>query len=448
MSVVNQSAQYYGHEMRPWQKDCASLMARFIVLALHRRAGKTELALKKLLTAARFNRKELPQYAYVAPLLKQAKIIAWARLKQMIRPWMNTGQYEINESELFIRYVPTGALIRIVGADNPDAMRGWRLDGCVIDETAQVKPEVWEDIIRPALADRQGWAWFLGTPKGQNLFSELFFKANHLEGWESRAYTCYDTDALPASEVELMRQGMSETTFAREMLCDFYAEGDDQLLSLMDVENAARRILTHNDYAHAPLIIGVDPARFGSDRTVVTRRQGLHVSEPVVYRGLDNMEVAARVSHMWEDYKPDAVFIDSGAGAGIIDRLRQVGYDPIEVSFGGKAIKEKKYVNKRTEMWYEMAEWLKSGGKIPNNTDLKLELATPTYKYDKQDKIVLESKDDIKKRMPGNASPDIADSLALTFAQPVHKKELIDVYREQAAARNGDYDPYSSLGSY
>ena len=188
----------FGLPMRTWQRECAKLAAgkRFVVMALHRRAGKTEIALKKLLDSAVKCQADLPLYFYVAPYLKQAKIIAWARLKQMVAPLVRTGAVEISEVELYVRFTHNGAIIRIFGADNPDAMRGVRLDGAVIDEVAQIKPEVWEEIIQPALSDRKGWAWFIGTPKGINLFSSLFFGASNRPDWAAARYTVYDTDAL------------------------------------------------------------------------------------------------------------------------------------------------------------------------------------------------------------------------------------------------------------
>ena len=425
--------------MRPWQRECANLSVgkRFLVLVLHRRAGKTELALKKLCNAALKNTLDLPHYAYVAPLLKQAKTIAWARLKQMVAPF--GPHVEINESELIVKFRPNGAVIRVLGADNPDSLRGVRLDGAMIDEVAQVKPEVWEEIIRPALSDRRGWAWFLGTPKGINLFSALYFGAEDWEDWASARYTVYDTDALPADEVEQLRLEMSEQAFAREFLCDFSAAGDDQLLSLNDVEAASRIEYKPGAMDYAPKILGVDPARFGNDRSVIVPRQGLQVFKPMVYRGLDNMELANRVALKIEQWQPDAVFVDAGAGAGVIDRLRQLGHSVVEVNFGGRA-SDQRYVNKRTEMWFEMAESVRAGLSIPNDNALKLELATPFYKFDSQNRLALESKDDIKKRMPEGASPDIADALALTYAFPVAKRDTIAL-----AKKRKEYDPYATL---
>lgn len=440
MSAINQ-AQRFGYPMRAWQRECAKLAAgkRFVVLALHRRAGKTEIALKKLLDAAMKNNQDLPLYFYVAPFLKQAKAIAWSRLKQMVAPLVPHGHIEISEVDLLVRFSHNGAVIRIFGADNPDAMRGVRLDGVVIDEVAQIKPDVWDDIVQPALADRLGFAWFIGTPKGVNLFSTLYYLAQTEPDWVSARYTVYDTDALDKVEVDRLRRVMAETAFAREFLCDFSAAGDDQLISLTDAEAAAHREYTPGQMDYAPIIIGVDPARFGNDRSVIFRRQGLVAYEPLVFRGINNMDLAGHVAMQIGLHSPDAVFCDAGAGSGVIDRLRQLGHDVVEVNFGGKAMNPK-YTNKRTEMWYELAEWVKAGGCIPNENSLKLELATPTYRFDAANKIVLESKDDIRKRLPDSGSPDMADALALTFAWPVEKKLPQSNY-----SRQKDYDPYELL---
>ena len=441
--MASQVEVRFGHPMRAWQRECARLsnVARFVVMALHRRAGKTEIALKKLLDSAVKNRLDLPNYFYVAPQLKQARAIAWARLKQMVEPLRVHGAVEVSEVDSLVRFTHNGAVVRIYGADNPDSMRGVRLDGCVVDEVAQIKPAVWEEILRPALSDRAGWAWFIGTPKGVNLFSELFFAAEGREGWARALYTVDDTDALAPSEVASIRSEMSENAYAREYLCDFSAAGDDQLISLTDVELAARRELTEADIEGMPRVMGVDPARFGDDRSVIVSRQGRKVFAPQVYRGIDNMDLAARVAARMQEWKPDAVFIDSGAGAGVIDRLRQLGHDVVEVNFGGKPVTDARFANRRAEMWMTLADQVRAGLAIPNDVGLKVELATPTYSYDKQQRIIIESKDDIRKRLPGAGSPDIADALALTFAYPVTARKHGLLAR--AEARGFDYDPYA-----
>jgi hypothetical protein len=436
-----------GYRPREWQRQCHLARRRFTVLALHRRAGKTELALAELIDKALRCPLELPLFVYVAPFLKQAKAIAWARLKQRVSPLIEASLCEVNESELWVRFTHNNATVRVFGADNPDAMRGMRFDGVVIDEVADVKPEVWQDVIQPALSDRKGWALFIGTPKGVNLFSELFYRARQLPDWHSAAYTVHDTDALDPTEVSRLKRDMTETSFAREYLCDFSAAGDDQLISLGDVQAATQRHLRLEQYSFAGKVLGVDPARFGDDRSVIFPRQGLYAGKPEIYRGLDNMALADRVAAKIEAWQPDAVFIDAGNGAGVIDRLRQLHYDVIEVHFGGMPT-EARFVNKRAQMWFDLRDWLMGGGVIPDIVELKQDLAAPTYRFTPSDKIQLEAKDDIKRR--GLPSPDLGDALALTFAYPVHKDHSVVAH----AKRMGlpvedkpvlDWNPYARL---
>ena len=214
---------------------------------MHRRSGKTELAIMELIDKAMKTGKELAMFVYIAPFLRQAKAIAWARLKQKIEPLRRTSVIDINEGELSVRFKHNGAIIRLFGGDNPDAMRGLRLDGIVMDEVAQLKNELWTDIVQPALSDRLGWSIFIGTPSGINLFSELYYKAIDESDWTGARYTVYDTDSLHPDEVTRLKRDMSETSFAREYLCDFSAAGDDQLIALADTEVAAQRVYQKAD---------------------------------------------------------------------------------------------------------------------------------------------------------------------------------------------------------
>ena len=414
------------------------------MLALHRRAGKTELALMELLDHAVKCRLDLGFYVYLAPFLKQAKAIAWARLKQKLDPFLRAGAIDVNEADLAVTFKHNKATIRLFGGDNPDALRGVRLDGVVIDEVANIRPEVWNDIIQPALSDRKGWALFIGTPAGINLFSELFYRASSLPDWYATRYTVHDTDALDPEEVSRLERDMPETAFAREYLCDFSAAGSDQLISMSDVEAASKLVYRDGDVIEFPLVVGVDPARFGDDRSVIVVRQGLRMEKPMIHHGVDNMQLAGLVAQVIDDRDPDAVFIDVGGGAGVIDRLRQLDYYIVEVPFGGKANQPNLFVNRRAEMWWQVKEWLGNGGSIPNDTALKAELSTPTYWFDAVGKRCLESKDEIKKRLQGGGSPDIADALALTFAYPV-AKQLPREVREKIDTSPKDYDPYESM---
>lgn len=434
-----------GYVPREWQRECHVRMKRFSVFALHRRAGKTVLATMKLIDAALTADKELSLFAYIAPQLKQAKLIAWLNLKVRLAPMIRARAVEVSEGELYIRFLHNGSMIRIFGGDNPDALRGVRLDGCVIDEVAQVKPEVWDEIVQPALSDRRGWALFIGTPSGINLFSELFYRAQRYDDWYAARYTVYDTGTFDIHEIDRLKRDMSEVAFAREYLCDFSAAGEDQLVGLSVVEEASKRVVKEEDVQYAPKVMGVDPARFGGDRSVIMKRRGLICYEPIVMSGLDNMEVAARVAVEITSWKPDGVFIDAGAGSGVIDRLRQIGFDVVEVPFGGKAIASKLFNNRRSEMWWLMKEWLESGGAIPSDITLRTEIATPVYWYDNAGRRCLEGKEEIKKRLSGGASPDLADALALTFALPISSRVTLGPKVSEVVRAIEEYDPYEHI---
>ena len=394
--------------------------ARFSVMVAHRRYGKTVLSVNHVIKQAVKCPRRDGRYGYVAPYRNQAKAVAWDYLKHYTSPI--PGRI-VNESELSVT-LPNGAIIRIFGADNPDALRGLYFDGVILDEVAQMRPEVWGEIIQPALADRGGWALFIGTPKGINLFSELYYRAMERQqagdtAWCAMSFPVTETTSLPADEVERLRQELSENAWRQEMMCDFSASSDDVLISLSLVSEAMRKTYQPHEYNRAPVVLGVDVARFGDDSSVIFRRQGLVGFKPVILRGLDNMSLADVVAAAIVEHRPDAVFIDSGQGQGVIDRLRQLGHKIMEVPFGGRALRHDRFVNRRSEMWYSVREWLEAGGALPPDECLKAELSAPTYCYDSAGKIKLEPKDKIKERLL--RSPDVADALALTLAAPVSR---------------------------
>lgn len=417
---------------------------RFVVLVAHRRFGKTVLVINHLLKRALLCGRERGVFAYVGPLRNQAKVVAWDYLKHYSA--VIPGRV-VNESELCVTVPSNGGVsrIRIFGADNPDALRGLYFDGVVLDEVAQMKPDVWEEVVQPALADRGGWAVFIGTPKGVNLFSELYerasrFQAEGRKDWAAMRFPVTETNALPAEEVERLRAEQSDTVFRQEMLCDFTASADDTLITLDEVTAAMNRPggLAGAGGAGAgarglPLIMGVDVARFGSDASAVFCRRGLQAMPPEAFRGLDNMDLADRVAERIAELRPDAVFIDAGQGQGVIDRLRHMGHRVVEVPFGGKALKDTRFANRRAEMWYAVREWLRAGGSLARDEALLAELTAPRYGFDEAGRIRLEPKDDIRERL--RRSTDLADALALTFAAPVGVPGL-----PPKRARSG-YDP-------
>jgi len=393
---------------------------RFAVLVCHRRFGKTVGVINHMLKQALLCRRESPRFAYVAPYRNQAKMIAWEYIKfySSVIP-----KRRVNESELYIELPSihanrSGARIYIIGADHPDALRGGYWDGAILDEYAQIKKELWDEVLRPALSDREGWAVFIGTPKGQNQFYETYQRALNDPAWFSCLYSVADTGIIPADELEDMQKDMTPMAIRQELYCDFSASASDVVIPIDLVTEAAKRELTEADVSGAPVIIGLDVARFGDDATVLTVRKGLWCQRQQVHRGLDTMQAADVLINAINTYKPSAVFVDVGAmGAGVIDRVRMLHYNVTEVNFAGSPQDTDRYANLRAEMYFKLKAWLESGGALPNEPTLKSELSVVEYSFARNGKILLEPKEKIKEKI--GKSPDYADSLALTFAMPV-----------------------------
>jgi len=395
---------------------------RFAVLVCHRRWGKTVFAVIELILAALITTASDFRGAYIAPFRKQAKDITWDYFKRFAGKIPGVS---FNETELTVSF-PNGSRITLYGADNADALRGLYFNYVVMDEVADMRPYVWGEIVRPTLIDRKGKCLFIGTPKGANLFFELYNRgvASTDNQWSSIMYRAEEDSlgVLPwITEEELAeaRRDLTDSQYRQEMECDFQASCDNALITLDVLYKARGKHIPEEDYRLAPLIFGVDVARFGGDACVIQPRRGLAAFPYQRIVGVDNMTFASLLHRRIVEERPDAVFVDAGRGEGVIDRLRQLGDTVIEVPFGGKAhdCTVNGYYNRRAEMWDNLRKWLTDGGAIPNDPDLIKEMAAVTYTYDGQSRLKLESKDVIRERV--GFSPDRADALALTFAEPV-----------------------------
>jgi hypothetical protein len=204
---------------RPHQSDLHRALKRFNVLVAHRRFGKTVFCINELIAKAAANTTKDARYGYVAPLLTQAKDVAWSYLKRFTAP---IPGIEVSETELWVQ-LPNGARIRLYGADNADRLRGLYFDGVVLDEYAQMSPRVWPEIVRPMLADREGWALFIGTPMGRNHFCALYEQAMGEPDWLAKRFPASETGILKRSELDAARRTMSTQAFAQEFECSFAA---------------------------------------------------------------------------------------------------------------------------------------------------------------------------------------------------------------------------------
>jgi hypothetical protein len=244
-----------------------------------------------------------------------------------------------------------------------------------------------------------------------------------------------------------------DSDFVRiRVLSQFPRAGSTQFISAEMVAEAAAPERDVDVTLNDPLIMGVDVARFGDDKTVFRFRRGRdgRSIKPLKFRGLDTMQVAARVAEAFQTYKPDAIFIDNGGfGAGVVDRCNYLRLPVTGIDFGAVPDREIQgresgiwYYNKRAEMWGSMRDWL-AGGTIDNDPELTSDLSGVEYGYamkNSRDCIVLEKKEHMKAR--GLASPDDGDALALTFAHPVGQADQRYKYGAPGAQTHQyEYDP-------
>lgn len=324
----------------------------------------------------------------------------------------------------------------------------------IFDEGSAISDKVFE-VAEGALTDANTeiiWLVFGNPTRNSGRFRELFGKYKHR--WLTKQI---DSRTVEGTNLEQFKEwesdyGADSDFFRVRVRGEFPRAGTTQFIPSDIVEMARHRPPTAN--LTDPLIIGVDVARFGDDSTVICMRRGRDASSApwIKMRGADTMRVAAKVAQMYTEFKPDAVFIDGGGpGGGVIDRLRQLKVPVIEVSFGGSADRDQtsqegavKYANKRAEMWGNMKDWLR-GGSIPDEADLADQLTGLEYGYvtrEGVDKVLLESKKDMKKR--GLSSPDEADALALTFAYPVQPSDHSATFKRVKSQHTSEYNPLSA----
>ena len=341
--------------LHPGQLEVYESKARFKVVAAGRRWGKTRLAAVELLTKALQDHAWVNRHKrslrgveswYVAPTYDMARDIVWGLLKDLagkliVRTWENDGKIEL----------VNGRFIQIKGADRPDRLRGVGLSHVVLDEFASMKPETWNTILRPTLADVGGTATFIGTPAGKNWFYDLWKNAHTQKRWQAFHYLSTSNPYLPTEEVDEARNSMPREVFLQEFEASF--EQSNQLIFPYDLIECDRKDVPRD----AAIYIAVDPAGFASDTQarridtkldetaiaiVAAAREGWWVLDVVAGRW-DVRETSVRILQECREHKPVMVGIEQGMARNAIlpyltDQMRRLGVYPqlTEVKHGGQ----------------------------------------------------------------------------------------------------------------
>jgi hypothetical protein len=364
----------------------------------------------------------------------QLRSVTWAEITKWLAMSLNSHWFEIAATrimpakwltELVERDLKKGTRYwsvegRLWSEENPDAYAGvHNFDGVMLifDEASGIPDSIWSvsDGFFTENTPHRFHLAFSNPRRNTGYFYETFHSKRAF--WTTRVIDARDVEGTDKNLYQRIidEYGPDSYQASVEVYGNFPSEGDDQFIGSTLVDDAVKRTPARD--ATAPIVIGVDPARFGADATVIAVRQGRDILELRRHRGADTMEVAGHVIDAIEQYKPALVCIDEGGlGAGVVDRLKEQRYKIRGVNFGNKAKNQTMWGNKRAEMWGAMRDWLKTGH-IPSDRFLKTDLISPRTKPDSKGTLFLESKKDMKAR--GLASPDAADAIAVTFAFPV-----------------------------
>lgn len=303
-------------ELLPWQQEVIEAKERFKVVAAGRRCGKSRLAAWMLIINAL--QTERGHVFYVAPTQGQARDIMWGVLLELAHPIISGSHVNNMQIKLI-----NGTTISLKGADRPDTMRGVSLKFLVMDEYADMKPSVWEEVLRPALADQKGSALFIGTPKGRNHFFDLYKYADLEDDATYKAwhFTSYDNPLLDPEEIDTAKQSMSSYAFRQEFMASFEALGSE--IFKEDWVRVSNEEPDDGDYYIAVDLAGfADVANAKSaksrklDQTAIAivkaNTEGWWVAD-VIYGRWDIKKTARKIFEAVNAYEPVAVGIEKGA---------------------------------------------------------------------------------------------------------------------------------------
>lgn len=291
----------------------------------------------------------------------------------------------------------------------------------IFDEASAIPDKIWE-VTEGAMTDPRSLWFVYGNPtKNTGRFKDCF--EHDAARWGTRHVDSRDAKMTNKAELEewIRAYGIDSDFVRVRILGQFPRFGAMQFISTESVDRAMLGEVPYEAWCLSPIVIGVDVARYGDDKTTIAIRQGRKLHEIKKFRELNTMQVAREVVATMKEYggAVAAIFVDGiGVGAGVVDRLQMLGHPVVEVNGGENAFEDTKYYNKTAEMWARMRDWLNAGADLPSkDSEMRLALIGREYYFDDKERIRLERKRDMKKR--GLQSPDEGDALAHTFAEEI-----------------------------
>jgi len=363
-----------------------------------------------------------------APTSNQLYDALFAELKGQMRklPDYIYELFEVKADRVELRAAPSEVFIsaRTSRAETPEAMQGVHADNVLLiaDEASGVPEAVFEAAVG-SMSGQNACTLLLGNPTQS---TGMFYDTHHrLKGeWWTKRVSCEDSKRVSKDFIDEVRStyGENSNAFRVRVLGEFPLADDDTVIPISLLESAKIRDIRPSQ--SAVMVWGLDVARFGGDRTVLTKRKGSRLHEPqTVKRNLDTMQVAGFVLNEWnetpEHFRPAEICVDViGLGAGVVDRLLELGLPVVAINVGEAPAMNDKFLNLRAELWFRGRDWFEKRNAALDLADELLinELAITRYSFTSNGKIKVEAKEDIKKRTRDKSSPDLADSFLLTLA--------------------------------
>lgn len=345
-----------------------------------------------------------------------SEVKAWAdKLQPAMRQML-----DIKSERIELQAAPAESFIaaKTSRAETPEALQGVHSKHVLLiaDEASGV-PEAVFEAASGSMSGHEACTILLGNPtRGSGYFYDTHNRLK--EHWWTRRVSCVDSPRVSDAYVreQAIKYGEESNAFRVRVLGEFPLKDDDTMIPLDLVESAMHRDVAGNHFADE--IWGLDVARFGTDSTVLAKRQANIITELKRWRGLDLMQVCGAVKAEYDiaGKRPREILVDSiGLGAGVADRLRELGLPARGVNVSEMPAMKAQYVNLRAELWGLLKAWLERRDcRLPNDETLFGELVTVKYSFSSNGKLKLESKEELKRR--GLPSPDAADAIALTMA--------------------------------
>ena len=405
----------------PWQEDFLRAIAkgerRISVRAGHG-VGKSTACSWALIWHAMTR---YPQKAVVtAPTAAQLYDALFAELKTWINklPPVLRESFEVFSDKITLKAAPEGSFIsaRTSSAERPEALAGVHSEHVllVVDEASAV-PEAVFEAAAGSMSGHSATTILISNPTRN---SGLFYKTHHelASDWKRMHVSCLANPLVSDDFVKQIKAtyGEDSNAFRIRVLGESALADDNTLIPAEMVDGAMERDVVAAK--EEPLVYGVDVARFGTDRTALCKRRGNVVVEIKSWGGLDLMQTVGTIVNEAKVDDPEEICVDTiGLGSGVADRLREMGFNVRDVNVAESSAMNPNANRLRDELWMSVKDWLETRAvKLPKDETLRHELVAPRYTFTSNGKVQVESKDGMRKR--GMRSPDLADSLCLTFA--------------------------------